>query len=702
MCVRCGSARALLLRQAFPVALALVLVTFRLGAKAELAAPRIFVDEAGDEGRGQIIFEVPVPIIRWNEGNATLYEHVFRMNTALAGTLIDGKLVQSLNSTWSLPANVSFLFTRNFFYDPDAISTKVFLRNGYPEVRVPIQSIQSASLTAERTLTKPFDFSEEVELDCVDRNTSQQFFDLQTNDALRYYRARVPCSCNPNTDDTCYYCKRSGRSYQLRLRQNMQLPIREVNFTVYVKDNKTAQYATTMGLHTMLTIQGSNFTRTVNDIREGFTIDEWYNAAWSPYVWDPYRRPRGLSQIYPNTSSDYLMKWAGRAYAINNTDGSAEYPDDGTTNTTALSSFYILSNITEPGIIVLKSKYNQGYSSWTQGLVMPVSDWKERKDASCEAGTDHVLSTNYDTVANRVNLDSNPVRKCVPLGDRKFLINTVHINTFGFPADFPYAQTIPNPLVTVPRTEGYFVVTEAYRLSCDFNASFFAPVYYFVVNRTVLDPSWRTAPERTPDVFNSPEQQIPSLPPQAPSMLLLPPGNAPPSSSPPFPLFSPAPPPPSLWPPSPSPDAPLPPSLSSSPSPPLPSSPQLISPAVPPWPSPAIPSPVPSTPVSLTKHHPFILVTFKATFPGNNQTLNVNSYHLYLQHITKQLGAQHDVHPLTSMVDVQQSYPSTLEYISCLQFSIEDVTAARAFLFENMCINSWWLLGFSGAQLVTC
>ncbi len=44
---------------------------------------------------------------------------------------------------------------------------------------------------------------------------------------------------------------------------------------------------------------------------------------------------------------------ACRAYAINNTDGSAEYPDDGTTNTTALSNFYILSNVTEPGACTL-------------------------------------------------------------------------------------------------------------------------------------------------------------------------------------------------------------------------------------------------------------------------------------------------------------------------------------------------------------
>lgn len=77
---------------------------------------------------------------------------------------------------------------------------------------------------------------------------------------------------------------------------------------------------------------------------------------------------------------------------------------------------------------------------------MSTEEWRRRKSAACTAGTDHFLSTDYDTVANRINLDSNPVRQCVRLGDIKLELATYHLNELGFPADLPYASAIPNPL----------------------------------------------------------------------------------------------------------------------------------------------------------------------------------------------------------------------------------------------------------------
>ena len=34
-------------------------------AYGELSKPKIYINITGDEGRGQVIFEVPVPLIRW-------------------------------------------------------------------------------------------------------------------------------------------------------------------------------------------------------------------------------------------------------------------------------------------------------------------------------------------------------------------------------------------------------------------------------------------------------------------------------------------------------------------------------------------------------------------------------------------------------------------------------------------------------------
>ncbi len=140
---------------------------------------------------------------------------------------------------------------------------------------------------------------------------------------------------------------------------------------------------------------------------------------------------------------------------------------------------------TLPGLVISKSNYNKGYDVWTDGLVMTTEEWKSRKSVACEAGTDHFLSTNYDTVANRVNLDSNPIRRCVPLGDRKLQLTTYHVNELGFPADLPFASAIPNPLAQ-QAPEGKVLVAQVYRLSCDFDNKFYAPVYYLTVNRTEL------------------------------------------------------------------------------------------------------------------------------------------------------------------------------------------------------------------------
>ena len=141
------------------------------------------------------------------------------------------------------------------------------------------------------------------------------------------------------------------------------------------------------------------------------------------------------------------------------------------------------------GLLVSKAKFNQGYAEWTQDLVMSTAEWKQRKAAACAAGSDSVLSTNYHTVANLVNLRSNPARKCVPLGDRKLELATYHVNELGYPADYPYAAAVPNPLVTEPRSEGQVLTAQVYRLSCDFDANFFAPVYYMRINRTELQTS---------------------------------------------------------------------------------------------------------------------------------------------------------------------------------------------------------------------
>jgi hypothetical protein len=147
----------------------------------------------------------------------------------------------------------------------------------------------------------------------------------------------------------------------------------------------------------------------------------------------------------------------------------------------------VIHACTGVGLIVSKTIYNQGYAAWTEGLVISPAEWKLRKSAACAAGRDRFLSTNYDTLANRVNTDSNPIRQCVPLADRKQFVGTTHINELGYPADYPYAMAIPNPLVTTPLPEGQLLISQLYRLSCDFNKDFFAPVYYFTMNRTELE-----------------------------------------------------------------------------------------------------------------------------------------------------------------------------------------------------------------------
>ena len=116
--------------------------------------------------------------------------------------------------------------------------------------------MQNFNLSAARPQSEAFNFTEELELDCVDRNSSQDY-NRETNKSRLYYRANVNCTCDPAVDDTCFYCENSGRFYQLRFRQGMQLPIREPNFTLYMRDSKPATFATTMGLLTTVTLQVS-------------------------------------------------------------------------------------------------------------------------------------------------------------------------------------------------------------------------------------------------------------------------------------------------------------------------------------------------------------------------------------------------------------------------------------------------------------
>ena len=139
-----------------------------------------------------------------------------------------------------------------------------------------------------------------------------------------------------------------------------------------------------------------------------------------------------------------------------------------------------------------------------------IENWRARKAAACASGTDQLLSTNYSTVANEVNLHSNPARRCMPLTYRR---NAAwHINVFGYPFDLPYARTLPNPTVTTPRAEGYILTAWAYRLSCDFNKDYFTPVFSVVVNQTVLN-SMASQPPPTPPTADGPPPLAPPPPP---------------------------------------------------------------------------------------------------------------------------------------------------------------------------------------------
>jgi hypothetical protein len=59
-------------------------------------------------------------------------------------------------------------------------------------------------------------------------------------------------------------------------------------------------------------LQSSSGTHVLTDIREGYTVDSFYNADWSPYTRDVYRPARPSPQTFPNSSYDYLVKWIGR------------------------------------------------------------------------------------------------------------------------------------------------------------------------------------------------------------------------------------------------------------------------------------------------------------------------------------------------------------------------------------------------------
>jgi hypothetical protein len=140
------------------------------------------------------------------------------------------------------------------------------------------------------------------------------------------------------------------------------------------------------------------------------------------------------------------------------------------------------------GLIIPKTQFNKGYGVWTENLVMSPEVWRARKSAACAAGTDQVLSTNYDSLVNLVNRASNPVRKCVPLGDRGTLEIARHYQELGYPADYPYASAIPNPLVPPNNlNEGQLLSALLYRIACDYDADHYAPVYFFKMNRTELE-----------------------------------------------------------------------------------------------------------------------------------------------------------------------------------------------------------------------
>jgi hypothetical protein len=112
---------------------------------------------------------------------------------------------------------------------------------------IPVQDVPIPKII-NRTL--PFNYSEEFELDCVDRQDVSMRFP-----GSNYYRAYLPCECDPELDLSCFFCESSGRFYLLRERKNMAMPIREVNFSMYVNGDVLAPYATTMGVMTNISVQ---------------------------------------------------------------------------------------------------------------------------------------------------------------------------------------------------------------------------------------------------------------------------------------------------------------------------------------------------------------------------------------------------------------------------------------------------------------
>ena len=89
----------------------------------------------------------------------------------------------------------------------------------------------------------PFDWDEEVELDCTEKVPSLLSHDLN-------------CTCDMATDPTCYCCPVSGRCYQLRSRYNVTLSVFEPHRDLYVRGSQYSPFATTMGLATTVEVRG--------------------------------------------------------------------------------------------------------------------------------------------------------------------------------------------------------------------------------------------------------------------------------------------------------------------------------------------------------------------------------------------------------------------------------------------------------------
>lgn len=203
------------------------------------------------------------------KGSQLIYTHTFQEGTT-AEILQAGN--STLHTTWQLPVNVTFEFERNHFAPFASYSSaRNLVSNGVPEIRVCVYCgrappvfplylhfglcsagipVQDIPVPRIRHFTPPFNYSEEFELDCVDRQDVASLYP-----GGQYYRGALPCDCDPDLDTSCFFCESSGRFYLLRQRQNMEMPTRVVNFSMYVNGDVHAPYATAMGMRTNITVQ---------------------------------------------------------------------------------------------------------------------------------------------------------------------------------------------------------------------------------------------------------------------------------------------------------------------------------------------------------------------------------------------------------------------------------------------------------------